>query len=187
MNLANRISIGRIILIPFFIASIIYSRMDLALVLFILAIASDAFDGYIARTRNQKTELGTFLDPLADKMLLVSAFICLAIVKNIPAALRFPPYVTIIVISRDALIVLGSVIIYMLTGGLDIRPTASGKVTTFFQMLTIASVLVHFKYSFVVWNIAVIMTVVSGIDYLRVGSRLLNGNQLASKKDRVIR
>ncbi len=182
LNLANRISIGRIILIPFFIASIIYSRMDLALVFFILAIASDAFDGYIARTRNQKTELGTFLDPLADKMLLVSAFICLAIVRNIPEALRIPPYVPIIVISRDALIVLGSVIIYMLTGGLNIRPTASGKITTFFQMLTIASVLVHFKYSFVIWNIAVIMTVISGIDYLRVGSRLLNGNQSASKK-----
>lgn len=182
MNLANKISVGRIILIPFFIASIIYGRMELALFFFVLAIASDACDGYIARTQNQKTRLGTFLDPLADKMLLVSAFICLSIAKAVPAYVRFPPYVPIIVISRDALIVLGSVIIYVLTGDITIRPTLSGKLTTFFQMMTIVSVLAQFKYSFIVWNIAVAMTAVSGIDYLIMGSRLMNGNQFVSKK-----
>ncbi len=175
LNLANRITIGRIILIPFFIAAIIYSRMDMALILFFLAIASDALDGYIARSQNQKTRLGTFLDPLADKMLLVSAFICLSIFKNVPPDLRFPPYVPIIVISRDALIVLGSIIIYVLAGDINIKPTWSGKMTTFFQMLTIASVLVQFKYSYIIWNTAVIMTIISGIGYLLMGSRLLNG------------
>ncbi len=185
LNLANRITIGRIIIVPFFIASIVYARMDLALAFFVLAVASDGFDGYIARTRNQKTKLGTFLDPLADKMLLVSAFICLTIVKNVPEGLRFPPYVPIIVISRDALIVLGSIIIYMLTGDLNIKPTTSGKITTFFQMLTVASVLAHFKYSYVIWNIAVVMTVISGMGYLLMGSRLLNGNQTTANKERL--
>ncbi len=182
MNLANKLSIARIILIPFFIASLIYSRTDLAFAFFALAIASDAFDGFIARTRNQKTRLGTFLDPLADKLLLVSAFICLTVFKNLPSELRFPPYVPIIIISRDALIVLGSVMVYIIAGDITIRPTASGKVTTFIQMLTIASVLLHFPYSNVIWNIAVAMTVISGIDYLIMGSRLLNGNQCSSKK-----
>ena len=177
LNLANKISIGRIILIPFFIAAIVYARTDIAFVLFLLAIVSDALDGYIARTQNQKTRLGTFLDPLADKMLLVSAFICLAISKGVPPELRFPPYVPIIVISRDALIVLGSIIIYVIAGDINIRPTVSGKITTFFQMLTIASVLMQFRYSRIVWNIAVAMTVISAIDYLIVGSRLLNGNR----------
>jgi phosphatidylglycerophosphate synthase len=102
--------------------------------------------------------------------------------KDLPQGLHFPPYVPIIVISRDALIVLGSIIIYVLTGDIKIKPTLSGKVTTFFQMLTIMSVLGRFTYSPVIWNIAVVMTVISGIDYLIVGSRLLNGNQLASKK-----
>ena len=177
LNLANRITMGRIILIPFFIAAIIYSRRDLALILFFLAIASDALDGYIARTQNQKTRLGTFLDPLADKMLLVSAFICLSIFKTVPQELRFPPYVPIIIISRDALIVLGSIIIYVLAGDINIRPSWSGKVTTFFQMLTIVSVLAQFKYSYIIWNAAVVMTIISGIGYLLVGSRLLNGGQ----------
>jgi len=182
MNLANKISIGRIILIPFFIGSIIYGRLDFALLFFLLAIASDAIDGYIAHTQNQKTRLGAFLDPLADKMLLVSAFICLSIAKSVPADVRFPPYVPIIVISRDALIVLGSVVIYLLTGDIAIRPTLSGKLTTFFQMMTIVGVLVQFRYSFIVWNVAVVMTAVSGIDYLIMGSRLMNGNQCISKK-----
>jgi cardiolipin synthase len=180
LNLANKITIGRIILIPFFIAAIIYSRADIALAFFFLAIASDAVDGYIARTKRQKTQLGTFLDPLADKMLLVSAFICLTVFRSTPQDLRFPPYVLIVVISRDVLIVLGTIVIYMLTGRIDIRPTISGKATTFFQMLTIISVLVQFRYSHIIWNMAVVMTVVSGIDYLIMGSRLMNGNH--SKK-----
>ena len=110
MNLANKITISRIILTPIFITAIVYSRMDIALVLFTLAIISDGLDGFIARTLNQKTALGTILDPIADKILLVSAFICLSLVNNVPANLKLPPYVPIIVISRDAIIVLGSVI-----------------------------------------------------------------------------
>lgn len=182
MNLANKISIARIILIPFFIAAIVYSRMDIALILFTLAIISDGVDGMIARTRNQKTKLGTIIDPIADKMLLVSAFICLAMINTLPANLRLPPYVPIIVISRDAIIVLGSVIIHVVTGDVKVEPSIIGKVTTFFQMMTIVAILLKFDYSFVVWNLTVILTMFSGVDYIVKGSRLLNENHFIPKK-----
>jgi cardiolipin synthase len=182
MTLANRISILRIILIPFFIAAIVYSRMDIALAFFIVAVISDGVDGFIARTRNQKTKLGTILDPMADKMLLISAFICLAALQNIPSHLRLPPYVPIIVISRDAIIVLGSVMIYLIRGDVTIEPSIAGKLTTFFQMTTIVSILLRFKYSAFIWNTASLFTIISGIDYVRKGSRILSENHTNSKK-----
>lgn len=172
LNLANKITIARIICIPFFIAAIVYSKLQIALLIFILAIISDAADGFIARTLKQKTELGTILDPVADKLLLVSAYICLSLAGSIPAEFKLPPYVPIIVISRDALIILGSIMIHVVTGNLKIAPSAVGKITTFFQMITILSVLTQFKYSFVIWNLAVLFTILSGMDYLIKGSRL---------------
>jgi len=181
MNLANKISIARIILVPFFIGAVVYSRLDIALVLFILAIISDGVDGFIARTLKQKTEVGTILDPMADKLLLISAYICLTIVGSIPPHLKLPPYVTIIIISRDAIIVLGSVMIYLIRGSIKVSPSIKGKVTTFFQMVTIVSILAQFNYSYVVWNITVLLTVISGIDYIIKGSRLLNENHSVAK------
>ena len=176
MNLANKISIARIMLIPFFIAAIVYSRMNIALFFFALAVISDGVDGFIARALKQKTELGKMLDPVADKLLLVSAYICLAMVNNIPAHLKMPPYVSIIVISRDAIIVLGSIIVHIITGDLKVAPSALGKITTFFQMITIAAVLMRFGHSAVLWNTTVFLTTVSGIDYVIKGSRLLSEN-----------
>ncbi len=182
MNLANKISIARIILIPFFIGAVIYSRMDIALILFALAIISDGADGLIARALKQKTHLGTILDPMADKLLLISAYICLSIAKSIPPHIKLPPYVPIIVISRDAIIVLGSIVVYVIKGELKVSPSIVGKITTFFQMITIVSILIQFKYSFVIWNIAVLLTAASGIDYVIKGSRLLNENHITLKK-----
>jgi cardiolipin synthase len=184
MNLANRISIARIILIPFFITAVAYARMDIALGFFIAAIITDGADGFIARTLKQKTQLGTILDPIADKMLLVSAYICLAVAKTVPEGLRLPAYVPIIVISRDAIIVIGSVIVYLLKGDIKVSPSIVGKVTTFLQMMTIVSILVKFRYSAIVWNAAVVLTIVSGIDYVMKGSRMLgesNGAKAGAK------
>ena len=175
MNLANKISIARIILIPFFIAAIVYSRLGVALLLFMLAVISDAADGFIARTLKQKTELGTILDPIADKLLLMSAYITLSI-ANLKEFMTIPPYVMIVVISRDVIIVLGSIMVYMVKGSLQVSPSIVGKITTFFQMMTIVSVLVQYKHSAIVWNIAVTLTIASGIDYLIKGSRLFNDN-----------
>lgn len=152
--------------------------MDLALIFFIVAVVSDGADGFAARALKQKTQLGTILDPIADKLLLISAYICFSVVANIPQHLRLPPYVTIIIISRDAIIVLGSIIVYLLKGDIKVTPSIIGKVTTFFQMLTIVCILVRFSYSNLIWNMAAVLTVVSGIDYVVKGSRMLGDNHV---------
>lgn len=182
LNLANKISIARIIFIPFFIAAVVYAKLDIALFIFILAVISDGADGFIARALKQKTKLGTILDPVADKFLLVSAYICLSAAGSISPDLRLPPYVPIIVISRDVIIVLGSVIVYLVTGKLDVVPSAVGKMTTFFQMITIVCILVQFKYSYAVWNTTVLFTILSGVDYVFKGSRLFGENHSSLKK-----
>ncbi len=182
MNLANRITISRIILTPFFITAIVYGRMDIALLFFILAVISDGIDGFVARSMHQKTFIGTILDPVADKILLISAFICLTLIKSIPEGLRLPPYVPIIVISRDAIIVLGSILIHVVKGRIKIAPSFWGKFTTFFQMMTIMSILVQFKYSCYVWNAAALLTVISGIDYMLKGSQTLSESSLNNSR-----
>lgn len=179
MNLANKISIGRILLIPFFVAAILYYRPEsdylrfVALTIFTLGVISDAVDGYLARNRGQRSKLGVYLDPIADKLLLITAFICLSMVNSFPAELRLPPWVPLIVISRDIIIVLGSVIIHLITQKLEIIPSKLGKATTVFQMMTIICVLLQLPYSFIVWDVAVLFTILSGMGYIRRGSRLL--------------
>ena len=147
MNLANRITLARIISIPFFIIAVTYGKMGVALGIFLFAVLTDALDGFIARTWNQKTKLGTILDPVADKLLLTSAFIYLAMAPSIPIDVKLPAYVPIIVISRDVLIVIGSVIVYYVAQDLNVVPSILVKVTTFFQMLTIVSVLTSFHFA----------------------------------------
>lgn len=182
MNLANKISIARILLIPFFIGSIVYYKNEgsllsyLPLVIFFIAVISDALDGFVARRFNQKTELGTILDPMADKLLIITAFICLAMSKSIPPHLKLPAWLPILVISRDIIIVLGSVLVHLIKGDIQIVPTIWGKVTTFFQMATILAVLTKFQYSFTIWNLAGVFTAISGIDYIVRGSRVLSEN-----------
>lgn len=175
MNLANKISITRILLVPFFIAAVLYSKFELALLFFTVAVLTDAADGYIARKFNQKTKLGTMLDPVADKVLIISAFICLVFVKNLPFKVDFPLYVPIVVISRDVIILIGSLIIIALKGNIDVKPSIAGKITTFFQMSTVIAVLVKFPYSHFIWNIMVIFTLFSGAEYVIKGSKQLNG------------
>ena len=174
MNLANKITIVRILLTPFFIAFVLYSKLNLALIVFFIAVISDAVDGYIARAYRQKTKLGSMLDPIADKILIISAFVCLVFIKNLPLAVKFPPYIPIIVISRDAIILLGAVMIYVLKGDIDIKPSPLGKITTFLQMSTIIAVLMQLKCSELAWNIMIAFTAISGMDYILRGSRALS-------------
>ena len=180
MNIANKITIIRILLIPFFIAALLYyseSREYLrftALGIFTLAAITDAIDGGLARRRSLVTDLGIILDPIADKLLLISAFISLSIIKNIPEGLRIPAWATLIVISRDIIIILGFSIIYFLKGRVAVKPSWLGKVTTFFQMITILGVLAMFKYTKFLIYPTVLFTILSGIDYIWRGSRQLN-------------
>jgi phosphatidylglycerophosphate synthase len=86
-----------------------------------------------------------------------------------------PVYVPIIVISRDVIILLGVMLIYILVGSIEIRPTIIGKLTTVFQMLTVIALLLKFVYASWLWNATAILTVVSGLDYIRIGSNYING------------
>ena len=181
VTLANKISIVRIILIPFFITAVAYSRLDVALFVFTIAIISDAADGFIARALKQQTQLGTILDPIADKLLLTSAYICLSMVGNIPEFLRMPPYVPIIVISRDVIIIIGSIVVYVVRGDIKIEPSVLGKVTTFLQMITIVCILAKFGYSYIVWSATMFLTIASGLDYVMKGSKLLSENNIFKK------
>ncbi|MGB2705345.1 MAG: CDP-alcohol phosphatidyltransferase family protein [Candidatus Omnitrophota bacterium] len=174
MNIANKITIVRILLIPFFIAFPLYGNWEAALVIFIIAAVSDGIDGYIARTTKQRTELGKILDPIADKFLILSAFICLSVVKGVPPELKLPPYVPIAIISRDAIIILGALLIFLIKGNLEIKPTPAGKITTFFQMLTVIAVLAKFAFSPILWNVTVALTILSGAQYVVKGNRILN-------------
>ena len=175
MNWPNRITIFRIILIPIFIISIMYSRLDIALVIFLVASLSDALDGYLARVLGQKTHLGSILDPIADKMLINSAFVSFSLVKELPAYLRMPVYVPVVIISRDVLILIGAITLYFVNGKLDVKPSMLGKATTCLQMFAVILLLVKFVYSSWAWNIAVFFTVLSGIDYLRIWTGEVNG------------
>ncbi len=177
MNFANKISTFRILTVPFFIASLIYYSSDrdylrfLALGIFVLGIISDAVDGYIARKSKQQSKAGLVLDPLGDKLLLMGAFIVLSPISKLP--LKFPLWVTLIVISRDAIILLGAVVVYIVKQNIDAYPTRWGKLTTTFQMLSVVAVLIQFRAAYIVWWIAVFFTVISGIDYIRRGFKIL--------------
>ncbi|MDD5634951.1 MAG: CDP-alcohol phosphatidyltransferase family protein [Candidatus Omnitrophica bacterium] len=174
MNWPNRLTICRIVLVPVFILSVIYCKLHIAFFVFLLAAATDALDGYFARAYNQKTKLGAILDPIADKLLVGSAFICFSLVDTLPGHIKIPVYVPIIVISRDVLILIGAATIYLLAGEIKVHPTAVGKITTFFQMTTVIALLLGFVHSNWLWNTTVILTILSGLDYIRVGSKQVN-------------
>jgi len=177
MNIANKISTFRILSVPFFIAALLYYTPErvylknLALAVFILGIISDGLDGYIARKAKMQSTAGLILDPLGDKLLLMSAFIFLSPLSGLQ--LKFPLWVSFIVISRDLIIILGAVVIYMVKQTLDVHPTKWGKFTTIFQMLSVICVLLQWKLAMWIWWPAVIFTVVSGIDYVKRGFKIL--------------
>jgi len=150
-----------------------------ALGLFAIAAFADAIDGGIARSRGQVTELGIVLDPIADKLLISSAFITLSVVGSIPADIRIPAWAVLTVISRDIIILLGSSVIYFLKGTITIKPSILGKITTFFQMIAILAILTIFRYNKFLIYPAVFFTALSGIDYIWRGSKQLNEIQKA--------
>jgi len=181
VSLANKLSLFRILLVPAFVVCLLYYRPGetewlrlLAAGLFILGVLTDAVDGYVARAEKQATRLGAILDPAADKLFLVTAFLCLNLIPTLPAGYRLPPWVPILVISRDLLIVAGWLLVGLVTGDLQAQPSRIGKVTTFFQMLTIVTILLGLPFAHPILWVAMIFTALSGVGYLRRGNRLLN-------------
>jgi cardiolipin synthase len=140
MTTANKITIGRILLVPLFVVSALYYMAGqgelyryLAVFAFGVAALSDGVDGYIARRFNQRSELGAILDPLADKLLLVSAIVLLSLHQdgNLPG---LPLHLTVTVISRDILLLMGMLVLRYLRVAVTVMPHWTGKVATVFQM-----------------------------------------------------
>lgn len=178
MNLPNWITLLRILLIPFFVAMLLkYKQMHLeyfryyAIIIFALAVISDALDGAIARLRHKKTQLGTLLDPLADKLLLLSAILLLS--APIPGIKQLPIWIPVAFISRDLILIFGAIVIYMQNQEITIRPNLLGKLTTFCQMLTVIWLLLRFPLPQIIWRTAGLLTVFSGVVYLYKGSKQL--------------
>jgi len=128
------------IFIPCFVLLLIYGHLKSAMLLFIIAGFTDGLDGLLARKLQQKTVLGSFLDPMADKLLLTSAFITLT-VPSVPVTFHIPIWLTVTSISRDLLIALAALIIHLQTRHTDFPPSFLGKCTTAAQLTTVAAVM----------------------------------------------
>ena len=131
----NQLTFLRLGFLPFFIILILYSRYSWALGILVLAALTDAMDGLLARTLNQKTALGAYLDPIADKLLLSSSFFVLAL----EGKMRW--WLTILVLSRDVLILIIAAVIFASAGHRQFPPSIYGKITTGVQILLVFAVL----------------------------------------------
>lgn len=188
MTTANKITILRVLLVPFFIVQVLYYvntgnewyRLS-AVLCFAIAAISDGVDGYIARRYNQISELGRILDPLADKLLLVSGIVLLSL-KNEPYLERIPLWLTVTILSRDALLILGLVIIHYVSGKLMVRPIMIGKIATVLQMITVLWALLKFptNWLLVLAVAAAACTAISGIIYILEGLRHLSASPSSS-------
>jgi cardiolipin synthase (CMP-forming) len=181
MGLANWLTVLRILLIPVFITLLAYRQRGPALAVFLAAALTDLLDGYVARRRGP-SRLGAFLDPMADKLLLMSSFVTLTWLKALPF------WIAAVVISRDLILVVGALAIHMAGGRITPRPTRAGKLATFFQVVTVLSGLLtpFFQVSLiaraVTW-LAAGFTIVSGLQYILQGMRFLNATHAEEDRE----
>jgi len=168
LSIPNLITLGRAILVPVVFWLLVSGRTQAAFVLFVIAGVSDAIDGYLAKRFNWQTELGAYLDPLADKMLVVSIFIALGVLKELPS------WLVIAVVSRDILIVMAVVLSWLLDHPVHIKPLIVSKINTVAQIVLAAAVLADEGFGLgigdlrfvLVWAVA-LSTVASLIAYMR--------------------
>src|SRR5262249_23970746 len=191
MTLANKITVARILMIPVFVTLAIYYGQSIqrgkplewqrfaAIIVFLLAAASDGIDGYVARRYKQRSHLGAVLDPIAEKGLLLCGIITLSISnwgEVDPEYGRFPVWFPVLVITRDAVILVGAAILHYFIGNkMKVKPRWTGKVATVCQMCAIAWVMLQLRFlplTFVV-IVAGIFTFVSGVVYVMDGVRQL--------------
>jgi len=165
MNLPNVLSLFRLCLTAFFILAITYQRYTLALVLFVAQAISDLLDGFFARMMHKKTDLGAWLDPIADKVMLVSSYLVLGLQEIIPF------WVVGIVLLRDVVLMLGFFVLHLLSYRMVPSPTLLGKATTLFQMVTILYLLWSTTREFqgYFFYTTGALTVFSGFQYVLLG------------------
>ena len=177
MSLPNLITLARILLVPVIIWLLITGRMQAAFLVFVAAGISDAVDGFIAKRFNSQTELGSYLDPLADKLLLVSVFVTLGLRGEMPV------WLPIAIVTRDLLIVSAVVLSWLLSKPVRIQPLVVSKLTTAAQILLAAVVLADAGWqlelgvvrSLLVWSTAA-LTVASLAAYMQAWLRHMGGN-----------
>jgi len=197
MTTANKITIFRILLVPVFVVEILYYVQSgneflrlWSLVAFALAAILDGVDGYVARHYNQRSELGTILDPLADKMLLVSAIIVLSFDYGSRLG-HLPLWLTCTIISRDLLLGIGAVTIRLVVGQITVRPRVTGKVATVFQMVAVCWILLRWDFSLPAYYVktwiwtAGILTAVSGLLYVWDGTQQLGTHPSSSAAPKI--
>ena len=177
MNIPNFLSLLRIILVPVIVIFLIQESYSKALIVFVIAGLTDAMDGALARLLNQQTELGSFLDPLADKILLSTSFIALAIFGLIPS------WLAVIVISRDFMILLGIATLSVMSVTYEIKPVFVSKITTTLQITTVffALLLKANTFDIISYNWIIILswltasfTIISGLIYIIKGIKFIN-------------
>jgi cardiolipin synthase len=179
LTLANQLTLLRIILIPAFVLLVVYGALGAALIVFLVAGVTDALDGLIARLAGQGTSLGAWLDPMADKLLLVSTFVVLT-VPSIPMTNHLPLWLTISVISRDIVIVGVVAIVNLAVGPRTFRPSLLGKSATAMFIVT-SVVTLYFNYreetsvliDVGVWT-SLALTLASAADYFIRLRKLIN-------------
>jgi len=185
---ANKVTISRILLIPFFVVEVLYyvkTGNDIhriaALVTFAVAAILDGVDGYIARRYHQWSELGTVLDPLADKLLLVSGVVLLSF-DHTPLLGQFPMWLTGTIIGRDVVILIGMIVIQFTVGKVTARPHVIGKMATVLQMISVIWLLLRWDVAFgpqyILWltAAAALLTGISGFIYVWDGVRQLSAS-----------
>jgi cardiolipin synthase (CMP-forming) len=174
MNIPNSLTILRILLVPVYVGFMTYGSYGFALLALLVAGLTDAIDGPIARKLNQRTKLGTILDPLADKLLLTSGFISLSMVHLAPS------WLVILVVSRDVILLLGTVVAHVTNTPIDVTPTFWGKGTTALQL---SYVLLVILLTWLEQDVATLtpllvmmvgFTLASGLHYLYRGYRMTN-------------
>ena len=191
MTTANKITVVRILMIPAFVTMAIYYGQSIqrgqplewqrftAIAIFLVAAISDGLDGYVARRYNQRSSLGVILDPIADKGLLLSGIITLSISnwsQSDPDYGKFPVWFPVLVITRDAVILVGAAILHYFIGSkMRVKPSWTGKVATVCQMCAIAWVMLQLRF-LPLWFVVVvagIFTLISGVIYVVAGVRQL--------------
>ena len=170
-TLPNFITLIRLAALPFFLMSISDGRFGIALALFVGAGVSDGVDGFLARRFDMKSALGAYLDPIADKLLLMSSYLFLAI-PSYPAAVKIPVWLAVLVLSRDFLLLLVALLMILSNSKKSFPPTWAGKVTTVTQIVTILFVLCANIWNWpqpvmlVAFGATATVTIFSGFDYV---------------------
>ncbi|MEW6364040.1 MAG: CDP-alcohol phosphatidyltransferase family protein [Acidobacteriota bacterium] len=182
LTFPNQLTLLRMVFVPVFIMALIYDQEGWALLVFVLAGITDALDGLLARVLDQKTTLGAFLDPMADKLLITAAFVLLSIPSVNPAN-TIPLWLTILVISRDVIISLSALFIHMSYGRRKFPPSRLGKTATLVDIGAVFVVL-WLNYRGLqpaaiqwVFLITLAITLLSGFHYLSILPRLARGDE----------